>query len=86
MNELACFVAVEFVDDPNVRGLTYWYLCDFNGAAENDFAVAPLGKHNNLQRGVIRRVLYAKAEDAPYPLNYIKSIRKLIKPKEDNNV
>lgn len=49
MEELFCFVAVEFPDDPNVVGLTYWYLCDFKGAKVGGRVTAPLGKHNNLQ-------------------------------------
>lgn len=81
-----CFVAVEFVDDPNVRGLCYWYLCAFDGAAEGDKVIAPLGRHNNLQEGVIRRVRMATQDEAPYPVAYIKSIRKLIKGTGTNNV
>ena len=38
------FAAVEFVDDPNVVGLTYWYLCDFEEVAVGDVVTAPLGR------------------------------------------
>lgn len=68
------FVAVEFPDDPNVAGWTYWYACGFAGAREGDGVVAPLGRHNRLQKGIIRRVLYATEEQAPYPVNLIKSV------------
>ena len=74
-----CFVAVEFPDDPNVAGLKYWYLCKFDGAEENDGAVAPLGRHNNLQRGVVRQVRYLPPEEAPFPINLIKNVVKIIK-------
>ena len=84
MAEKLCFVAVEFVDDPNVVGLTYWYLCDFDGAAAGDRVSAPLGRHNHIQDGVIRKVKYAYEDDAPYPVNFIKRIKSLLK--EQDNV
>lgn len=79
MENLSCFVAVEFVNDENVKGYTYWYICNFANAEEGDKVAAPLGRHNNVQEGVIRRVLFADDEHAPFPIHYIKSIRKLIK-------
>ncbi|MDE5721828.1 MAG: hypothetical protein K2I30_03705 [Clostridia bacterium] len=85
MNNSSCFVAVEFVEDVNVKGYTYWYICNFSNAEEGDKVIAPLGRHNNVQEGVIRRVLFADDEHAPFPIHYIKSIRKLIK-KEDGSV
>ncbi len=78
-----CFVAVEFPDDPNVAGLTYWYLCGFAGAEEGCEVIAPLGRHNNCQKGVIRRVLYATEQNAPYPVNLIKKINKLLIPNQE---
>ena len=80
MEKKYCFVAVEFPDDPNVAGLTYWYLCDFAGAEEGSEVSAPLGRHNNCQKGVIRRVKYATEENAPYPVHLIKHIKSLNHP------
>lgn len=80
MENLLCFVAVEFVNDPNVVGLKYWYLCPFDGAEAGDNVVAPLGRHNNTQTGVIREVRYDYGYNAPFPLHSIKYITKLIKP------
>ena len=77
MEQKYCFVAVEFPADPNVAGMIYWYLCPFAGAEEGTAVVAPLGRHNGLQRGVIRSVLFAEARRAPYPINAIKCIKKL---------
>ena len=74
-----CFVSVEFVYDPNVVGLTYWYLCDFKGAKVGDWVVAPLGRHNNLQEGVIRKVRFCTEYDAPFPVHSIKYIKELKK-------
>ncbi len=74
-----CFVSVEFPDDPNVVGRTYWYLCKADGAEAGDKVDAPLGRHNRIQRGVIRQVLYAEGENSPYPWYLIKDIAKLIK-------
>lgn len=74
-----CFVAVEFVDDENVAGMTYWYLSSYDDAAVGDEVIAPLGRHNNLQKGVIRRVFFGDVYQAPFPLYLIKSIVKLLK-------
>ncbi len=79
MEEKLAFVAVEFPDDPNVAGLKYWYLCPFDGAVAGDEVVAPLGRHNNVQKGIIREVRYEYEYNAPYPVYMIKSIAKLIK-------
>ncbi len=78
-----CFVAVEFPDDVNVKGYYFWYLCTFDGAEEGDKVIAPLGRHNHVQEGVIRAVRYAKEEDAPYPMHSIKAIRILKKADKD---
>jgi hypothetical protein len=79
MEKIYCFVAVEFPDDPNVAGYYYWYICDFDGAEIGDKVIAPLGRHNNTQEGVIVNVRFCDEFDAPYSLSSIKSIRKLIK-------
>lgn len=83
MKELLCFVAVEFVEDPKVAGWTYWYLCEFSGAEEGDQVIAPLGRHDNLQKGVVRKVRFSPFDEAPYPVANIKKIRKLIKADKD---
>lgn len=70
------FVAVEFPDDPNVVGRTYWYLCP-DEAQIGDGVCAPLGRHNNEQRGVVRKIVYADEFDAPYPLYAIKKINRV---------
>lgn len=74
-----CFVAVEFPEDPNVAGLKYWYLCPFDGAVVGRGVVAPLGRHNRLQNGVVREVRFAAEHEAPYPLHSIKRIAKIVK-------
>ena len=79
MNNLVCVVAVEFVDDPNVAGWTYWYFCPFDGAEAGDEVIAPLGRHDHVQKGVIRQVRYSEEENAPYPMHSIKKIRILNK-------
>ena len=68
------FVSVEFPDDPNVVGRTYWYLCEFDAVDIGTPVVAPLGSHDRKQVGVVRRVLFAEEPYAPYPLNKIKRI------------
>ena len=67
-------VSVEFPNDPAVCGNTYWYLCEIPGADIGVKVIAPLGSHNRLSEGVVRRVLFAEAEFAPYPVGRIKKI------------
>ncbi len=74
-----CFVSVEFEDDPNVRGYTYWYLCAFKGVTVGDKVRAPLGRHNREQEGTVRQIVFADEYNAPYPLHYIKNITSLAK-------
>lgn len=74
-----CFVKVDFIDDPNVAGYGFWYLCDFKEAKMEDWVVAPLGRHNNLQEGVICEVRFNTEEEAPFPMHSIKRIKKLKK-------
>ena len=69
------FVSVEFPDDPAVKGNTYWYLCEFPEADIGVGVIAPLGSHNRLSEGVIRRVMFAEKKYAPYPLDKIKRIQ-----------
>lgn len=83
-NDKKCFVAVEFVDDPNVVGYFYWYLCEIAGVMAGDKVIAPLGRHNNLQEGIVRKVIFEDEFNAPFPLHSIKYIRKVIK--ENRNV
>lgn len=75
MIDMYYFVAVEFVNDPNVVGLTYWYLCDFTEVAVGDIVTAPLGRHNRLQDGVVRRTAHATEFDSPYPFYLIKRVK-----------
>ena len=78
-NEELCFVTVDFVDDPNVAGYGYWYICEITGVAVGDKVVALLGRHNNLQEGIVRGIMFEVEENAPYPMYGIKYIRKVIK-------
>lgn len=68
------FVSVEFPDDYNVVGRTYWYLCELEGVDIGTLVIAPLGSHDRLQTGVVRRVMFAEEAYAPFPLSKIKSI------------
>lgn len=79
MEEMICFVAVEFVDDPNVVGIKYWYICNFPEVKVGSVVEAPLGRHNNVQQGVVREVRYGDEYSAPFPVYLIKYVRKLIK-------
>lgn len=83
MNEKLCFVAVEFPEDPNVKGYNFWYVCGFDGAQEGDAVLAPLGRHDRLQWGVVRLVRYATEDNAPFPMHSIKRIKSLKKAEND---
>lgn len=74
MEDKYCFVAVEFPEDINVAGNLYWYLCPIKGVKAGDGVIAPLGRHNRLQKGVVRKVIFEKPSSAPYPFNLIKSV------------
>ena len=65
-------------------GNQYWYVCEIDGANVGDKVIAPLGKHNNTQQGIIRKILVDYEYNAPYPMYAIKYIKKLIKA--DTNV
>lgn len=76
------FVAVEFADDENVRGYYYWYLCEFAEVYEGCEVLAPLGRHNRLQTGIVRAVRYGDEFNAPYPVHSIKYVRQVLSKKE----
>ncbi|MCM1235366.1 MAG: hypothetical protein NC489_35140 [Ruminococcus flavefaciens] len=78
-NKLLLFTGIEFEDDPNVKGYCYWYWCPFEDACVGDYVIAPLGRHNNTQKGIIRKIVRADEDNSPYPFPLIKKIRKLIK-------
>ena len=79
MYEQLCFGWVNFPDDPNVCDMKYWYLCPFENVMPGDRVIAPLGRHNNTQEGVVCEVRFAEEYNAPFPIYLIKSIRKLLK-------
>ena len=82
MNDYICFAAIEFTDDPNVAGHTYWYACDLEGIERGDEVLAPLGRHNRLQKGIVRQVRMSKDYEAPFPVYVIKYIKDIVKKRE----
>lgn len=81
MEEL-CFIQVNFPNDANVADRLYWYLCLYDDAKEGDRVLAPLGRHDRLQTGVVHKVVYAHDYDAPYPLYLIKAVKKRVETGE----
>lgn len=79
-----CFAAVEFENDPNVRGYIYWYLCPDESVKFGNRVLAPLGRHNRIQEGVVRYVKFATEDAAPFPIHMIKRIQSIVK--ENGNV
>ncbi|MCH5147384.1 MAG: hypothetical protein J1F61_05220 [Clostridiales bacterium] len=79
MERLLCFVRVDFIDDPNVSGYGFWYWSEFREAEVGDWIVAPIGKHNKLQEGIITAVTFRTEDNAPYPFEFIKKIKELKK-------
>lgn len=77
MNGVYRFVAIDFVYDENVAGNLYWYLCDEEAVVLGAEVYAPLGRHNRLQRGIVRRIMYSDAFYAPYPTDRIKRVERL---------
>lgn len=82
MKRMMCFTAVEFADDPNVVGIKYWYACPFEDVKEGDEVIAPLGRHNRLQKGVVREVRFDADYNAPFPLYLIKYVKEVVKTEE----
>ena len=79
MEDLLCYVAVEFPDDPNVVGWCYWYICDDYSVKVGDKVVAPLGRHNNVQTGVVRHMILCDEGHTTYPLHLTKRVISVIK-------
>lgn len=72
------FVAVEFPNDPNVVGRVFWYGCRDESVCVDDGVYAPLGRHNRLQLGVVRKTLWATEEGAPFPMHEIKYVKQKV--------
>ncbi|MGN1103699.1 MAG: hypothetical protein ACI4QI_02370 [Candidatus Coproplasma sp.] len=75
MEQKMFFVALEFPQDINVAGRLFWYGCRDRSVTEGDWVLAPLGRHNRLQKAIVRKTLLATEEDAPYPIHIIKYVR-----------
>ncbi|MGN1060688.1 MAG: hypothetical protein ACI4QN_03050 [Candidatus Coproplasma sp.] len=82
MEEKMLFVALEYPEDINVAGRLFWYGCRDASIAVGDSVFAPLGRHNRLQKAVVRKTIWATEEDAPYPLHIIKYVK--CRVQEDN--
>ena len=72
------------MDDENVSGYCYWYVCEIEGFKVGDEVIAPLGRHNNLQKGLVRYIEFETENNSPFPMHSIKYIRKVIKPENGN--
>ena len=83
MEKLLCFVAVNFMNDPIVAGYPFWYYSQFRDAEVGDHVIAPLGRHNTPQEGIIMEVRFRTEDRAPYPFDKIKRIWELRKEKEN---
>ncbi|MBO5328615.1 MAG: hypothetical protein J6B04_05540 [Clostridia bacterium] len=79
MDTLLCFVSVEFINDPNVVGIKYWYVCKDSSVKVGDKVIAPLGRHNNTQEGVVREVRFDKEYNSPFPIYLIKYVTKVVR-------
>lgn len=77
------FVAVEFPDDENVVGRVFWYGCRDESITVGDGVYAPLGRHNRVQKGVVRKAMFATEEDAPFPLPWLKYVKGRVTPKAE---
>ena len=82
MNDLIYFAAVEFTDDPNVAGHRYWYACPYEDVEPGDEVLAPLGRHNRLQKGTVRETRFSRDYEAPFPIYIIKYIKDVVKKRQ----
>lgn len=67
------FAALRFIEDGNIAGNVYWYLCAIPVKA-GEQVLAPVGAHNRLQCARVERVLVTEEKDAPYDLRLVKSV------------
>ena len=44
--------------------------------------IAPLGRHNRLQKGVVREVRFDADYNAPFPVYLIKYVKEVVKTEE----
>lgn len=58
----------------NNYGKAYSYLCEDPEIREDDWAVVPVGENNDLKIVHVERIEYCSEENAPYPIDKIKSI------------
>ena len=57
----------------------YWYLCPFPDAEAGRKVIAPFGRGDALRTGVIVRIERNVSEQAaPYPMNRIRAIERLL--------
>lgn len=84
MSDLLRYVRVQFVDDENVKFNLYWYLSDID-VKIGDRVVAPLGRHNHRQIGIVRAIEYVNEYNTPFPLYLTKYIVRLA-GKEEKDV
>ena len=82
MKRMMCFTAVEFAADPNVAATQNWHACPFEDVKEGDEVIAPLGRHNRLQKGVVREVRFDADYNAPFPVYLIKYVKEVVKTEE----
>lgn len=75
MEQKTFFVALEYPDDINVAGRLFWYGCRDESITEGEWVLAPLGRHNRLQKAIVRSTLWATEEEAPFPLHMIKYVK-----------
>ena len=79
---MICFTAIEFAEDPNVAGNKYWYACPFEDIKEGAEVMAPLGRHNRLQKGTVRETRFSRDYEAPFPIYIIKYIKDVVKKRQ----
>lgn len=70
-------MTVNFTKDPIVAGYPFWYWCEFRDAKIGDRVIAPLGRHNRPQEGIILDVVFRPEDKAPFPFDRIKRILEL---------
>ena len=75
MAQKMLFAALEFPNDINVAGRLFWYGCRDQSIAEGDWVLAPLGRHNRLQKAIVQKTLWATEEEAPFPIHIIKYVK-----------
>ena len=75
-----CYTFVKVVfEEALYADRSFWYVCPFSEVEEGSFVLAPVGVRERMLRGKVIKVERGVNEQcAPYPMNRIKEVARLL--------